>query len=247
MRANEILTGLALSAVVVVCGVATIALVDIDQAAKKATVTLGSLNGTLVEINRPCKGPKGPDACGVFAQVKKSVIDIGDATVTAQVQVKNTGLLMATAAQGITSAASDLHEVAGQASSSLESVRDDAGLITSTFNDTMGQTQKTIEGIQPVETSLVGEIDAAHAATDSVNRFVASPDLIATLHNANTVSSNMALTSTDFQKKFHDVLYPPPCKGSMCWLIKSWPYIKDAGEMAEPAYWGLQVFKGIAH
>ena len=56
--------------------------------APRTNVILDKLDGTLENLNRPCKGPAGPDACGTLAQINKAVIDAGDATVEAQLQVK---------------------------------------------------------------------------------------------------------------------------------------------------------------
>lgn len=95
---------------------------------------------------------------------------------------------------------------------------------------------------------LFGLSNAEVSANKAVNDFdnlLNSPDLTGTLKNANTITANLGQTSTDFQNKFHSVLYPPPCSGKLCFFKKAWPYIKTASELTEPAYWGSQLIQSI--
>ena len=89
---------------------------DSQATLRAATAAEGLVGAAAVnlntEITRPCRGPKGPDACGLLAQVKKVAIDSGDAVVTAQLQVKQTSQLIASTTVDLDSAAADIHQTA---------------------------------------------------------------------------------------------------------------------------------------
>jgi hypothetical protein len=61
--------------------------------------------------------------------------------------------------------------------------------------------------------------------------------------NAATITGNLSATTTDFQTKFHVILFPPPCNTFGCKVKRTWPYIKGGAEMVEPLYWGQQLFE----
>lgn len=100
------------------------------------------------------------------------------------------------------------------------------------------QTSGVLSGLSETEVS-------ANKAVTDFDVLLSSPDLSGILKNANTVTYNLGQTSTDFQNKFHAVLFPPPCIGKFCFIKKAWPYIKTASELAEPAYWGSQLIQSI--
>jgi hypothetical protein len=82
-------------------------------------------------------------------------------------------------------------------------------------------------------------------ATLDLDALFTDPKITTTISSVNTIASNLGQTSTDFQTKFHSVLFPPPCSGKLCFVKKAWPYIKTASELAEPAYWGSQLIQSI--
>jgi hypothetical protein len=101
--------------------------------------------------------------------------------------------------------------------------------------------------MEPVETQAKANLAHLQTTTDDLDAFLKSSDLIDTAHNVNVMTSEFAQTSTDFQNKFHAILYPPKCEGHWCWAIKAWPIIKDGGAMMEPAYWGVKTAQAVGH
>jgi hypothetical protein len=96
-----------------------------------------------------------------------------------------------------------------------------------------------------VLTGLSSETTELHQATTDLDSFITSPDLNRTVHNFDTVTYNLGQTTGDFQTKFHQFLFPPPCKGFKCDLAKTFTIIKTGSSLAEPAYWGSQLFQSI--
>lgn len=88
------------------------------------------------------------------------------------------------------------------------------------------------------------ETQANKSFTD-LDMLLTSSDLSGTMKNTNTITGNLGQTFTDFQTKFHAVLFPPPCVGKLCFIKKAWPYIKAGSELMEPAYWGTQLVQSI--
>ena len=77
--------------------------------------------------------------------------------------------------------------------------------------------------------------------TTDFDSFIQSQDFTSTVHNANVITANLGQTTGDFQKKFHDVLYPPPCTNWKCHLKEDWGIIRGGLELLEPAYYGSQL------
>ncbi len=67
---------------------------------------------------------------------------------------------------------------------------------------------------------------------------------ITTGANLNVITQNMGVMSTDANHKFHDFLYPPPCKNFKCKLVHVFNDVRVAGSLAEPTYWADQLVKG---
>ena len=227
-------------AVIVLCLVVAACAGLLTRAAYKTDV---QVNATLADINRPCKGAAGPDACGTLAQLNKSVIDIGDITVVAQKQVAQSGELIAattstisTVGTSVISEVNALHQTTDAATQSLQTLTAAATPVLSDADTTVRQANVTIAGLQPVETS-------ATKAVQDFDLAVNNPAIPKTIDNVQIITENLGATSTDFQTKFHALLYPPPCKTFGCKLARTWPYIKGAAEMAEPFYWGQQLIE----
>jgi hypothetical protein len=82
-------------------------------------------------------------------------------------------------------------------------------------------------------------------ALKNFNTLLVSPALNDTLINADTITTNLGKTTGDFQAKFHDFLYPPPCKGFKCDLKKIYETVKIGSQFSEPAYWSWALFSQI--
>lgn len=121
----------------------------------------------VTEIIRPCKGPYGPDACGVFGQIKKVAIASGDMVVTSQIQVKQTGQLVTAASNAITKVA----DKAGDAVTSVKGVADQATTDLKTTNT-------LIEGAQPLVGHLDETVQGATKVEASLNDFLTDKTML---------------------------------------------------------------------
>jgi hypothetical protein len=113
------------------------------------------LKPTLDHLNRPCKGPSGPDACGTLAQINKTAIDAGDAIVRTQLIERNT-------APHVTAAMDQFGTAAVHLSSTADSLAGTAHAATGTLDaatDTLGEGKRTIAAAQPLLASYTNAGD----------------------------------------------------------------------------------------
>jgi|GEM_PF-3395717 len=92
---------------------------SIDGLVTKASALIDGGTKTLANVNRPCKGPAGPDACGTLAQINKVAIDTGNAVITTQMQVRAVTPLMAAAAISLQTASAHINSTADAATGLL--------------------------------------------------------------------------------------------------------------------------------
>lgn len=85
----------------------------------------------------------------------------------------------------------------------------------------------------------------SEGAVKNLDTILTDPDLTETIHNSSVITANLGKTTGDFQVKFHDFLYPPPCKGFKCDLKKVYETVKVGSQFSEPAYWGWALFNQI--
>lgn len=106
------------------------------------------------------------------------------------------------------------------------------------------------DSISPVVTAsgqkLDAELDALHTATLDVDGFINRPALAATVAHVDTMTGNFALASTDFQTKFHALLFPAPCVGWKCKIGRDIEYVKVGSQFIEPAFYLRQLITGEA-
>ena len=114
---------------------------------------------------------------------------------------------------------------------------------------TLGQLEIAANNFDKNEDHFYQQEDQLYADSDKsvrdLDALLSSPDLNAAIRNTSTVTYNLGQTTGDFQTKFHDFLYPPPCKGWKCHIKTGYEAIKIGSQFAEPTYWGWQLFKGI--
>ncbi len=113
----------------------------------------------------------------------------------------------------------------------------------------IGQVEIAANSFDKNQTRFYQQEDQLYADADqSFNHFnslLTSPDLTGSIHNFNTISYNLGSTTTDFQTKFHDFLYPPPCKGWKCKIKTGFEILKTGSELLEPAYYGWALTSGV--
>lgn len=113
---------------------------------------------------------------------------------------------------------------------------------------TLGQVEIAANNFDKNEGRFYSQEDQLYADGDaSIKQFdalLASPDLTTALHGGAVTATNFGLMTTDAQTKFHDFLYPPPCKGWKCHIKTVYETVRVGSQFAEPAYWGWQLFSG---
>jgi hypothetical protein len=118
----------------------------------------------------------------------------------------------------------------------------DVGKTLNTTRLAIGQASIAVNSFDKNQDKFYQQEDQLYADSDgaakSLNSILTSPDVYGTLHNVDTITTNLGQSTTDFQNKFHDFLYPPPCTGFKCWVKKTYTVVKVASDFTEPAYWG---------
>ena len=175
---------------------------------------------TFDNLNRLCDTGK---PCGTFADVNKTLgsVRLASGQITALSQFEKPQL------EAINSQELQLFA--------------DTHKVLNGLSETVISTNTAVANIVPLEHEIDTEAVALQKSTLDFDALIVSPDITGTLHGLNTTSNNFGAISTDFKTKFHAILYPPPCQGKMCFVIKAWPYIKTGTELAEPAYYFSQL------
>jgi methyl-accepting chemotaxis protein len=140
------------------------------------------VNQTLVNVNRPCHGPFGPDACGTLAQINKVAIAAADVANASAKQVEQSGTLITATTKNIDTIGSHLSGTADTASTSLQD-------ITKHITPVLDSTNAAVQGLAPIEVSAnktVADLDAE----------IQNPDLQRILANV----ADMTLTGTHMMK-----------------------------------------------
>ncbi len=179
----------------------------VEAGLESASETLDSLNATLANVNRPCKGPPGPDACGTLAQINKVAIDAGDMTVQTQLEVRQMGTLIQAATSNLNDAGADVsvaaHAIEGtanQATATLEQGREAIAAAQPLLADT-DTTVKQLGSVAPSANALLATTDDSMKHADGI------------LAAGETVAKRYA--------------YPAPKR----WYQKVWDVSKTAGEL----------------
>jgi hypothetical protein len=197
----NVLKALTLAVYAMVGAAALLLLVQVSSMAKHADVAVSStsaqLNGvlagagkTLDQVNRPCKGAAGPDACGTLAQLNKTAIDIGNITIATQMQVSQTGKLIAHSAELLDGIAVDVHGEMAEAQRATQGV-----------TEATQQASALLEAGKPV-------LVAAAKATEDVDALVLDPDLGKTLGNVQRVTASSAAIAEDARIEADKLTHP---------------------------------------
>jgi hypothetical protein len=189
--------------------------------------TVDQVNATLVNINRPCKGPDGPDACGTLAQVNKGVIRMGDLATTAQMQVKQSGVLIAattknldaigtsvTATMGhLNGTAAALATTASAATDSLHTLSTHTATAIDTANTTLGDLDDAVKLHSAQLANSEADFDAALKPIPAIE-----VGLVKTTNQLALTSVQITGIATDLHKATSDATKPQP------WWRKSLGY-----------------------
>lgn len=180
--------------------------------AQHIQATLTATDATLANVNRPCKGKAGPDACGTLSQLNKTAIDIGDITVTTQMQVKQTATLVSQYGQMLSGIALDVHGEMSEAQKATAALTGTAQAATGT----LGAANSFISGEQPRLDAILRDSDAfLGTGNTAVAHFDAtwnSPDMALTLKNVQGITftgNHMLFTADAVETKLADCTLHP--------------------------------------
>ena len=169
--------------------------------------SLGSVNATLQEINRPCGG-KAP--CGTLADVAKTLNTIrgtaGQVEVAARHENAQLGKIDAQEAQLY----ADMH-------STMLNVQGLAGSLTDASEQasaTLHAMNSTVTALQPVETQSIALLNHADATLGHADAILQDPSVARMIDSAADTSLQVDATSTDVRKVADKIsnqfLNPPP-------------------------------------
>lgn len=130
-----------------------------------------------------------------------------------------------------------LDSVSGSATQVKETLSTLTGHITpilDSANTTVTKAGEAVDLLKPIE------LNTAKSMADLDLSLVDVPAVVA---NAKNITYNFGQTTYDFQLKFHEFMFPAPCLTKWCKVQRTWPYVKGAASLAEPFYWGQQLFE----
>jgi methyl-accepting chemotaxis protein len=166
---------------------------------------VAGVKNTLVNVNRPCKGPAGPDACGTLAEINKATIQVGDILKTSQMQEKDT----ARAAQQTMTAVDQMAAHADALTDSLSGTANAAtGALTQAQTD-LRTLDGTIAAAQPLLAAYTAsgyDLDALlkdksiHRTIDNVDRL--SLALAGSTENVQGMTGDAKRVTDDLTKKY---------------------------------------------
>ena len=134
--------------------------VALDKWGDGGAAAFAGLNQALATVNRGC----APGPCGSLANIDKTVIKVGDAIVTTQIQER--------AATPHVTAAMDQFADAAQ---HLSKTSDALTVTAQGASATLATTNDTIRGLQPLEASLNATAEASTRTIDSLDARISSP------------------------------------------------------------------------
>lgn len=153
----------------------------------KLGTSLDKLNTALDTVNRPC----APGPCGTLANADKTIIKVGDAIVTTQLQER-------AATPHVIAAMDTFRDAAIHLSGTADSLSGTATALTGTAQaatSTIGTAGTTIAALQP----LVGHVDSAVTSLDTSLQ-TTSLDMDAVLQHTEAITSSAAKVSDHFEK-----------------------------------------------
>ena len=175
------------------------------NSAPNLTATVGKVNQALDTVNRPCGHGK---PCGLLANANKTVIKVGDAIVTTQLQERAITPHTLAAMDSFKTAADRLSGTADAGTDSLKAL-----------TATLGTAQTTIQSLQ-------GPIQGLSVSENNFNALLRNSAITRTLDNVAGVTGNMDDTSRDL-KKVADRMTTDYLKPVPWW---KWP-VKRFGEV----------------
>lgn len=112
----------------------------------------------------------------------------------------------------------------------------------------MGQVEVAVNSFDKNQTRFYKQEDQLYTDTDQAfkhfDSLLTSPDLTGSIHNFDTITSNLGNTTTDFQNRFHALLYPPPCENWKCHIKSVYEGVRTGAQLVQPAYYFWAITAG---
>jgi ABC-type transporter Mla subunit MlaD len=162
------------------------------QAISRFGDTIDGFNTALVTINHPC----APGPCGTLAEIDKTVVKVGDAIVTTQLQERAT-------APHVVAAMDTFKDTAAHLSGTANSLSGTADALTQTAKsttETLKVTQTTIKDIQPILSSLNETAEASTVTINSLNTRISDPHIDAILGHVDSTIDSLSGIMADGKK-----------------------------------------------
>jgi hypothetical protein len=204
---------LALAALVVagaICFTCWRVSVAVDQIGTGTAQTLATLNATLDAVNRPCGKGK---PCGTLAKVDQTLNEVDTAIVHVDLAARHEDRQLTTLDGYEANLSRDIAGVA----TSLQGTANALTLTAQGASTTLGTTNETIKGLQPLETALTGTSVSLSGLTDSVRARVDAPQVTKLLTDAQNIADSgtviaqqTALVTTDIRKEADELAKPQP-------------------------------------
>lgn len=201
---------------------------------------LDSATTTVNTLNRSC-GNGHP--CGTLADVAKTLATIRGAAGQVEIAAVHVNKSQSTLDEQEKVLFLDTHNTFLAAQNTFTSFD---GSITN-LNTVLNSVNTQVNGFGPIESQVSQGVSSMNLAAQSLNKFLISPDLYGTVKNADDATYHISLMTGDAQKKFHEFMYPPKCKGGWCWLKRTYTITSDASHFAQPSYWGYEFFKSATN
>jgi len=180
-------------AVIVLCGTVAVCAVGLTVAFERVT---DGVTATLANVNRPCKGPAGPDACGALAQVNKTSIAAGDVANAAAKQVEQSGVLITATTRNLDAVGASVSGLTGHLTKASEALAGTAQEATTT----LGTANTSLTRLTGSADVLLGNANSSVAAMQPLlgrsTLFVDHLDALATNPAIPTLETNLANMTT---------------------------------------------------
>jgi hypothetical protein len=183
------------------------------------------LNASLDKINQP--------GTGTLAEADKLSLAAKSVLVHVDIAAQHED-------QNLTALDAQERTLFADAHGTMASLTGTADAATETLHSTTADLQTlnvSVAGLQPVEAS-------ASASFIDLDAFIKGPDVTGTAANVNLITGNFGKMSSDAQVKFHDLLYPPPCRSFACRFERGLNDVRLASQFVEPAYYFRQLLTG---
>lgn len=187
-------------ATTILCGVVVVCVIALTVAAERVT---DGITATLANVNRPCKGIAGPDACGALAQVNKTAIAAGDVANAAAKQVEQSGTLITATTRNLDAVGSSVSKLTGNLSKTSDALSGSANAITETaqaVTQTIGTANISLASVTASTNGLLTTASTSVAAIQPLmgraTLFVSHADDLVSNPSALTIENNFATMTT---------------------------------------------------